>query len=291
MADKKRGLGKGLNALFAENITEDGNSVVTLRLSEIMPNKEQPRKAFDEDALADLATSISKHGVLQPLIVRPLSDGSYQLIAGERRFRASHIAGLSEVPVVVKNLSDREASEVALIENLQREDLNPMEEALGYQRLMEDFELTQEETSKAVGKSRSAVANSLRLLTLPEIIAEQVAGGRLSAGHARTLLSIEDAQFQLELAEKIVADGLSVREVEKISKSARSGSLKKSKNVAKPARDSFFDEVELALTEHLGRKVTVNLSGSQKSGSLQIEFYSPDDLKIFANDICDENEN
>lgn len=192
MAKKKGGLGKGLNAIFMENESEDSNSTVTLKISEIEPNRAQPRREFDEKALAELADSISQHGVLQPLLVRPLLDGGYQIVAGERRWRASRMAGLTEVPVVIRELSDGETMELALIENLQREDLTPVEEALGYQQLMDKYSLTQDEVSRAVGKSRPAVANALRLLNLPEEVLSLVGNGRISAGHARTLLSFKD---------------------------------------------------------------------------------------------------
>ena len=178
MAVKKGGLGRGLDALFAENAVEEQGKAVSLRISDIEPNREQPRKVFDETSLSDLAESIAQHGVLQPLLVRPLPGGGYQLVAGERRWRASRMAGLSEVPVVIREMTDREASEFALIENLQRQDLNPMEEALGYRTLMDQYGMTQEDAARAVGKSRPAVANALRLLNLPSVIAEMVSDGR-----------------------------------------------------------------------------------------------------------------
>ena len=181
MAVKRGGLGRGLEALFAENAVEEGTHAVSLPIAEIEPNRGQPRKQFDDAALADLAASIAQHGVIQPLLVRPLPGGGYQLVAGERRWRAARMAGLSEVPAVMREMTEREAAELALIENLQRQDLNPMEEAMGYRTLMETYGLTQEETARAVNKSRPAVANALRLLHLPEEVAEMVAAGRLSA--------------------------------------------------------------------------------------------------------------
>lgn len=184
MAMKKGGLGKGLDVLFAENAIEEEGKTVSLPLSEIEPNRGQPRKQFDEEALAELAASIAQHGVLQPLLVRPIAGGSYQLVAGERRWRASRLAGLTEVPVVIREMNDQQAAELALIENLQREDLNPMEEAMGYQTLMESYGMTQEETAQAVNKSRPAVANALRLLHLPDTVRRMVSEGELSAGHA-----------------------------------------------------------------------------------------------------------
>ena len=188
---KKGGLGKGLDALFVENDTGDTSSV-TLRISEIEPNREQPRKYFDEEALTELADSIRQHGVIQPLLVRPMENGTYQLVAGERRWRASRMAGLTEVPVVIKDLSEIEAMELALIENLQRQDLNPIEEAVGFQQLMERYSMTQEQVASRVGKSRPAVANALRLLNLPEQVVAMVQSGEVSPGHARALLKLEE---------------------------------------------------------------------------------------------------
>ena len=216
MAAKKGGLGKGLEVLFAENSIEEEGKTVSLPISEIEPNRAQPRKQFDDEALAELSASISQHGVLQPLLVRPVAGGSYQLVAGERRWRASRMAGLTEVPVVIREMSDKEAAELALIENLQREDLNPMEEAMGYRTLMETYGLTQEETAKSVNKSRPAVANALRLLHLPDTIAQMVAGGELSAGHARALLAFATEEEQLDAAAAAVDKSLSVRDLERI---------------------------------------------------------------------------
>lgn len=277
MASKIGGLGRGLDSLLLENAVEESSSTVSLRITEIEPNKEQPRKHFDEAALSELAASVAQHGVLQPLLVRPLPNGQYQLIAGERRWRAARMAGLQEVPVVIREMTEQEAAEVALIENLQREDLNPMEEAQGYRTLMESYGLTQEETAKAVNKSRPAVANALRLLSLPSNIAALVQSGELSAGHARTLLSFETKEQQEQAAKDVVEKGLSVRALEKMAKAAQTPRSEKEH----VRRESFFDEVELALTEHLGRKVKVSVK--EKAGILQIEFYSKDDLQQLAN--------
>ena len=212
---RKSGLGKGLDALFVDNSTDHANGVVTLRISEIEPNKNQPRKDFDENALAQLADSIAEHGVLQPLLVRPMTNGGYQLVAGERRWRASKMAGLSEVPVVVQEMTDTEAMEIGLIENLQREDLNPIEEALGYRELIDSHQMTQDMVAQRVGKSRPVVANALRLLNLPDGVVKMVRNGALSDGHARALLSIDDPEEQNSMAKK-AADGLlTVRDIEK----------------------------------------------------------------------------
>ena len=281
MAAKKGGLGKGLEALFAENSVDTGEQSVTLRLSEIVPNRAQPRKQFDEEALAQLADSIAQHGVLQPLLVRPLADGTYQLVAGERRWRASRRAGLTEVPVVIREMTDKEAAQLALIENLQREDLNPIEEANGYRTLMETYELTQEETARVVNKSRPAVANALRLLGLPANVSGLVESGKLSAGHARSILSFETAEEQLAAAEAAVSKGLSVRELEKMAKTAKRDKEKAAEPVVTAfAKNSLFSEVELSLSEHLGRRVRV--VAGKKGGVLQLEFYDEDDLKALA---------
>lgn len=220
MAAKKGGLGRGLDALFADNSIEEiaSTSAVKLKIMDIEPNRDQPRKIFDEDALAELADSIAKHGVIQPLLVRPMPDGSYQLVAGERRWRASRMAGLTEVPVVIKELSDDEAMALALIENLQREDLNAIEEAQGIKALMDTLSLTQDEAAERVGKSRPAVANALRLLKLPDSVIALVSDGKLSPGHARALLGFKDEQDIIETADLIIEKGLTVRDVEKLVK-------------------------------------------------------------------------
>lgn len=279
MAQKKGGLGKGLDLLFAENALEDAGKAVTLPIAEIQPNRDQPRKEFDEAALSELSASIAQHGVIQPLLVRPMAGGGYQIVAGERRFRASRMAGLTEVPAVIREMTDRQASELALIENLQREDLNPMEEALGYHTLMQSYDLTQEETAKIVNKSRPAVANALRLLNLPEEIAAMVASGVLSAGHARAVLSFDSAEKQVEIANWAVQKNASVRDIEKMAKAAKKD--KKPPVITAFARDSFYDEVEIALSEQLGRKVKV--TAGEKSGTLSLEFYGKEDLQELAN--------
>ena len=283
MAAKKGGLGKGLDALFGENTLAAEGNVTTLRLTEIEPNKDQPRKQFDEEALSELSESIAQHGVLQPLLVRPMTNGSYQLVAGERRWRAANMAGLVQVPVVIREMTEKEAAELALIENLQRQDLNPMEEAIGYQTLMDTYGLTQEETARAVNKSRPAVANALRLLHLPAGVTELVSAGKLSAGHARTILAFPSAQ-QEEMAKQAALTGLSVRQLEKLAKAAT-----KPQKAPSPAaaRDSFYNEVELALAQSLGRRVTVTAQG--KGGRLTVEFYDNDDLKALANALASDN--
>lgn len=281
MAKKQSGLGKGLGALMLENNVDDMVSTSTLPINEIIPNKEQPRKTFDEGALQELADSITVHGVLQPLLVRPLLSGGYQLIAGERRWRASRMAGLKEVPVIIRELSDSEAMEIAIIENLQREDLNPIEEAEGLQALIDKCDYTQEQVAVSVGKSRPAIANALRLLKLPEEVRQMTKDGEISAGHARALLAFDNQAIMYEVAKQIVSDKLTVRDVERLAKRPTKSAEKK-QNARH--RDSFYDEVELSLTDVLGRRVKV-YNGRSK-GTLEIEFYSLDDLKDIANAIA-----
>ena len=266
MAKKLGGLGKGLNAIFIENDSETEGGTVTLKISEIEPNRTQPRKEFDEQALSELAESISQHGLLQPLLVRPLTLGGYQIVAGERRYRASRMAGLTEVPVIIKELTDTETMEIALIENLQREDLSPVEEALGYKALIDEHGFSQEEVAKSVGKSRPAVANALRLLKLPDNIMEYLKDGKISAGHARALLTLENEELMTELADEIVAKDLQ----------------KEEKPEKKP---SFYSMVELALSESLGRKISVSKSKGKQGGVLQIEFYSDEELTELSNKL------
>ena len=283
MAKKLGGLGKGLSAIFIENETEEKGSVVTLRISEIEPNRSQPRRAFDEESLTELSDSIKAHGVLQPSLVRPLLQGGYQIVAGERRYRAARLAGLTEIPATVRELSEEETMELALIENLQRENLSPMEEAAGFKHLMDTYSLSQEQVASAVGKSRSAVANSVRLLTLDKSIRELVDNGKLSAGHARAILSIEDQKLQKSAAEEITKKGLSVREAEKLSKK-----LNKQKSEKKPSKPQavpiLYKETELALSEALGQKVVIT-KNKNGGGTLSIDFYSDEELLNLAHNF------
>ena len=277
---KLGGLGKGLDALFVDNDTKDSGNMM-LRLSSIEPNKDQPRKQFDEDALMELADSIRQHGVIQPLLVRPLDNGMYQLVAGERRWRASRMAGLMEVPVVIRALSDHEAMEIALIENLQRKDLNVIEEALGYQQLMEKYDMTQEKVAERVGKSRPAVANALRLLNLPEQVIDMVKTGEVTAGHARALLKLDDEVEIIDIAKKIQKGRYSVRDVEKIT-AKKKEEPKEVKEKAEPVwQNSFYKEMELALATELGRKVKVTVS-EKGNGSIELAFLSKEDLADIA---------
>lgn len=278
MAKKSGGLGRGLDSLFADNSVDELNpSVNKLRIMEIEPNRDQPRKDFDEKSLSELAESIEQHGVLQPLVVRPLTNGGYQLVAGERRWRAARIAGLTEVPVVIKELTDEEVIEIAMIENLQREDLNPLEEALGYRYMMDELNITQEQAAEKVGKSRPAVANAIRLLRLPDEVQEMVKNNLISPGHARALLGFENQELIIQTAKRIVKDDLSVREVETLVKNSQ----KTPKVPKQQKRDKFFSEVELALVENLGRKVKIKES-KKDAGVLEIEFFDKDDLESLA---------
>lgn len=279
---KKGGLNKDkrLDAIFLENESENRESTVMLRISDIEPNRDQPRREFDPEALQTLADSISEHGVLQPILVRPIFGGGYQIVAGERRYRASLMAGLTEVPVIIRDLDDKKTMEIALIENLQRENLNPVEEAMGYRTLMENHGMTQEEVAAAVGKSRPVIANALRILKLPEYVLALVSEGKLSAGHARALASIEDVERICSLAEEIVEKGLSVRFAEQAVKPEK---VKKQKVSTVTAKPQYYSEVEMAMTESLGRKVTVNRVKGGKGGVLTIEFYSDEELTRFAN--------
>ena len=276
MAKRPGGLGKGLGAIFIENDNEESNGAVKLKISEIEPNRSQPRKDFDEEALSELADSISKHGLLQPILVRPLTLGGYEIVAGERRYRASRMAGLTEVPVIIRELSEAETMELALIENLQREDLTPLEEAEGYQALMSEHGMTQEEVARQVGKSRPAVANAVRLLGLPRELAQYVEADIISAGHARALLGLSDPEEMKAVADKVAQRQLSVRQTEELVRQI---------NKAKPEQENppqALPDVDYSaiaakeLEDSLGRKVKI-VSGKRK-GKLELEYYGVDDL-------------
>ena len=277
MASQK-GLGKGLGALlgdFSEEVAEK-SAYQKLPIYKVEPNPDQPRHDFDEEELQALADSIEEHGIIQPLTVRELNTGYYQIIAGERRWRAARIANLTEVPVVIIEADDKKAMELALIENLQRQDLNPVEEALGYRTLMQDYGLTQEDAAKRVGKSRPAVANALRLLALTPEVLEKVREGSLSAGHARAVLSLKSEKKQLEAAQKIIALGLSVRQAELLCKNM-------SKETAPVKKEpvlqvDYVAECEKQLSKHLGRGVKI-VTGKKK-GRFELEYYGEEDLQV-----------
>lgn len=278
MALKKGGLGKGLEALFGENSTDE-NRLIEVKLIDIEPNKEQPRKSFNQQALTELADSIREHGLLQPIIVKPLTNGTYRIIAGERRWRASRIAGIERVPVIIKDFGEQETMEVALIENLQRQDLNPVEEALGYRTLMDTYNMTQEEVSARVGKSRSAVANALRLLSLGEKEIELLKNGHISAGHARAFLATEDLMVREQLIDMAI-NGASVRDLERHVNAAKKGKIRTSEQGGFSG-ENFYTEVQLALTEALHRKVRISKLGDDH-GVLSIEFYGNEELSDIA---------
>lgn len=283
MAQRKGGLGKGLDAIFEDNASDSAQSAQKMKLTEIEPNKNQPRRTFEQSALTELADSIAAVGIIQPLIVRPLTEGGYQIVAGERRWRAAQLAGLKEVPVVIRELTDKEVAEFALIENLQREDLDPIEEAEGFKNLIKDYGMTQEQVSERVGKSRPAIANAVRLLDLPDSIKKMLKDRDLTAGHARALLKLNDEDEMLRLADLAVRKSMNVREIEKAVRSEKSGN-KSGKN--RSDRNSQLDEVQIALSQALHRKIKV--IGNEKKGVLEIPFFSIEELADMANRLAGE---
>lgn len=280
----KKSLGMGLDALFGDNGAEGGDTH-TLRISEIEPNRKQPRQYFDEAAITELADSIRQHGLIQPIVVRPMEEG-YQIVAGERRWRACRMLGMSEVPVVIKEFSDEETAQIALIENIQRQDLNPVEEAAAYRALMDEYGMTQEALSKAVGKSRSAIANSVRLLNLPDEIVEMLKKGKLSAGQAKAIASADSEEDMLEIA-KLAADGkITVRGIEKLAAEKSDKEVKEEKpSLPKTAEErsslSYVTEMQISLEDHLQKKVKITSKDGEK-GTLTIDFYSKDELTDLA---------
>lgn len=288
----KRGLGKGIGALFGNDIEEtdivaqdihqinenDKEKVTSLKLAQIEPNKEQPRKNFDEEKLQQLADSIKQHGVIQPIIVKDLNNGYYQIVAGERRWRASRIAGITEIPAIIRTYDELATMQIALIENLQREDLNPIEEALSYKALLDDFALTQEKVSEQVGKSRSAIANTIRLLSLPKQVQKLLEEGAISGGHARAILSVTSEEGKLQLAEKIIENELNVRQAEQLAKALNA--QKQEKEPAQPQTSAFdlqLQGIQKRMSDLLGTKVKI-LNGAKK-GKIEIEYYSANDLE------------
>lgn len=275
----KGGLGTGLSALFDDNTT-DTISSMTVRLSEIEPNRDQPRKVFNEESITSLAESIKEHGMLQPILVGPFGSG-YQIIAGERRWRAARMLGLSEVPVQIREMDDQQAMQIALIENLQRENLNPVEEAEGYKDLCERFSMSHEDIAKAVGRSRSSVSNAVRLLSLPDEILIMLSEGDISTGHAKALLSFEDEGKMIQAARKAAEGKLNVRALEKLAKEQD----KDEENYIKNNRiDSYFKEMEIGLHDALGRKVKVEYG--KNKGALILEFYNKEDLAELAEKLA-----
>jgi ParB family chromosome partitioning protein len=296
---RKSGLGGGLSSLFVDNsldIAIDNRDISVLRITHIEPKKAQPRRDFNKEALAELADSISKHGIIQPIVVRSLPNGYYQIIAGERRWRAAKMAGLSEVPVVIKNVDDLTAAEMTMVENLQREDLNPIEEAMGYKYLAENYSMTQEEISRQVAKSRSVVANALRLLSLPDEILKYIESNELSAGHARSLLAVDDPEEQVLIAQRIIKNGLSVRDTEKIVRNLKSGEINTINEISDSQPDDkklevlYLKNLQSKASEIFGKKIIINKAKKQglQSGRLEIEYKTNEELESIIKTLCGE---
>ncbi|EWM53109.1 ParB/RepB/Spo0J family partition protein [Ruminococcus flavefaciens] len=282
----KGGLGAGLDTLLSDN-NFDVQVKKTLRTAEIEPNRDQPRKAFSDEAITALADSIREHGMLQPIVVRPIDTGGYQIVAGERRWRAARMLGLDEVPVNIRELTDLETMQIAIIENLQRENLNPVEEAAGYNELIEKFGMTQEKVAKMVGRSRSAVANSVRLLSLPDRVLKMLENGDISAGHARALLGFENEEMLIATALRAADGGLTVRQVEKAAQKSAEHQEEATVNASNKKIDNYFKEMELSLNERLGRKVKVDYG--KNKGALILEFYDKNDLAALAEKLAKED--
>ena len=276
----KKGLGRGISSLLPDEplAANETSSPTMLKITDIEPNKEQPRKDFDKEKLSSLADSIKEYGLIQPLVVSEKSNGRYVIVAGERRWRAAKAAGLKEIPVTIKEYTKEEIAEIALIENLQREDLNPIEEALGYQSLLDDYNLTQEAVSKKLGKSRSAVANSLRLLSLDDEIKKLISAGKISSGHARAVLSLPTKEKRLLLAEKIIAEDLSVRRAEALAKILQKEPVQKEKKDSSPTQyDLEMSKICERLSSKFGTKVT--MSKGKNKRKIEIEYYNDKDLE------------
>lgn len=289
MAKKNSGLGRGLDAIFLDNSiieesTQDKDSISKLKISLVDPKRDQPRKYFDKDALAELSASIAENGLLQPILVREYGEGRYQIIAGERRFRASKLAGLTEIPAIILEKDDRKAAQIALIENIQREDLNPLEEALAYKSLAEEYDMTQEELSLKIGKSRSAIANMLRLLDLPEEILTLVASKELSAGHARTLLGVKDRDDMILLAQKAVEEDLSVRTLEELVKKINKPKKSDDEETEDAPFVDYFRELEIKVQSHLGRKVKID--GKSRRKTITLSYEDNEDLDDILRLLC-----
>lgn len=281
---KGAALGSGLGSLLAQNAVDTGGGIQTLHITDIEQNRAQPRKYFDDDAITELAHSIQTHGMLQPIVVRPIGEQRWQIVAGERRWRAAKRIGLTEVPVIIRDMSEAEASQLALIENLQRENLNPIEEAQGYQALMQQFHMTQEEVAKTVGRSRSAVANALRLLNLPAAVQDALEKGKLTVGHAKALAAIRSEELMLSLAARAADDRITVREIEQIAK--RQNDPPAAQPPQRTPDQIYFEEMEISLSNRLGRRVQVQ-HGKKKS-TLVLEFYDKDDLQALCQLLAGE---
>lgn len=277
---KKFALGKGLSALIPEDVVvesgQDNKSGILIPLNEIKNDNNQPRKSFDNDKIAELTESIKTHGIIQPLILRKSDDGFYIIVAGERRWRAAKMAGLKDVPAIVMELSEKEVLEISLIENIQRQDLNPIEEALAYKKLLSEFELTQEELSKRIGKSRTAITNTMRLMNLDSRVQQYIIEGIITEGHGRALLGIKDEEIQYELSQKVIDENLSVRELERLVKKIVEGKNKEEKS-AITELNPYYKEIKNQLQNYFGTKV--NISNKNSKGKIEIEYYSEDDLQ------------
>lgn len=291
---KKSGLGKGLDALFEDNNSENNGGVLTLRISEVEPNKNQPRRAFDEESIANLAESIRENGLIQPIVVRKTAMG-YQIIAGERRWRACRMLGMNEITAVVKEFNDEQVAKAALIENIQREDLNPIEEAAAYKDLMEKYDMTQEQLSKVVGKSRSSIANSVRMLDMPELIQNYLINGKLTIGQAKAIAAAKDEETMEQIARQASDGKLTVRGIEKLLAKLAEEEEKQEQEEApdentKKARN-YCTEMEIALREKLGRRVKISPIGDGSSGKITIDYIGIDDLAAIAERLTIVEEN
>ena len=286
---KLGGLGMGLDAIFDDNTLEEKESIRHVRLTEVEPNKNQPRKRFDDAEIQTLADSIREHGLIQPITVRTIVDGRYQIVAGERRWRACKMAGVSEIPIIVRELSDEDTAKIALIENVQRADLNPIEEAAAYKQLIEQYGVTQEAIAKMVGKSRSVIANSVRLLNLPEEVQDMLKNDEISVGHAKALAAIEDEETMIEVARKAAEGLLTVRAIERLAAELAKGEdVSEAKSDADRRIINYYTEMEISLHERLGRKVKIN-AGKNGKGSLVIDFFDKEDLNSIADLLANSN--
>lgn len=286
---KLGGLGMGLDAIFDDNTLEEKESIRHVRLTEVEPNKNQPRKRFDDAEIQTLADSIREHGLIQPITVRTIVDGRYQIVAGERRWRACKMAGVSEIPIIVRELSDEDTAKIALIENVQRADLNPIEEAAAYKQLIEQYGVTQEAIAKMVGKSRSVIANSVRLLNLPEEVQDMLKNDEISVGHAKALAAIEDEETLIEVARKAAEGLLTVRAIERLAAELAKGEdVPEAKSDADRRIINYYTEMEISLHERLGRKVKIN-AGKNGKGSLVIDFFDKEDLNSIADLLANSN--
>lgn len=277
---KKFALGKGLSALIPEDIAvesdQDKSGKILIPLNEIKNDNNQPRKSFDNDKIAELTESIKTHGIIQPLILRKADDGFYIIVAGERRWRAAKVAGLKEVPAIVMELSEKDVLEISLIENIQRQDLNPIEEALAYKKLLTEFKLTQEDLSKRIGKSRTSITNTIRLINLDSRVQQYIIEGIITEGHGRALLGIKDEETQYELSQKVIDENLSVRELERLVKKIAEGKIKEERLITSEL-NPYYKEIKNQLQNYFGTKV--NISNKNNKGKIEIEYYSEDDLQ------------